>query len=73
MIFSREDEGRAIFVAKEDGIIAGVSIIDIGYKLLHPSITCQLYKRDGESVKKERLSPSFQVRPSRFYQVSASF
>ncbi|MCG3085972.1 carboxylating nicotinate-nucleotide diphosphorylase [Anoxybacillus sp. LAT_35] len=51
-IFSPSNEGRAIFVAKEDGIIAGVSIIEIGYQLLHPSIACQSYKRDGESVKK---------------------
>lgn len=54
-IFSPMDEGRAIFVAKEDGIIAGVSIIEIGYQLLHSSIACQLHKRDGERVKKGEL------------------
>jgi nicotinate-nucleotide pyrophosphorylase (carboxylating) len=51
-IFSATDTGSAMFVAKEDGIIAGVCVIEIGYKLLHEAITCELYKQDGERVKK---------------------
>ena len=50
-LFSEFDMGRAEFLVKEDGVAAGLCVIEEGYRLLDPAIKIEWYKRDGEAVK----------------------
>ncbi|MDQ0244594.1 nicotinate-nucleotide pyrophosphorylase (carboxylating) [Bacillus fengqiuensis] len=50
-LFSEFDTARAEFRVKEDGIVAGLCVIEEGYRLLDPAIKIEWYKRDGETVK----------------------
>lgn len=50
-LFSELDTARAEFLVKEDGVAAGLCIIEEGYRLLDPAIKVEWYKRDGEAVK----------------------
>ncbi|MGG3798260.1 carboxylating nicotinate-nucleotide diphosphorylase [Metabacillus fastidiosus] len=51
-IFPKEVDGEAVIIAKEDGIIAGTSIISIGYSLINKNITVEIFKNDGDTVEK---------------------
>lgn len=51
-IFPQEQMGKGIFVAKEDGIIAGLEIIETTYHLLDSSIEVSLKYNDGDTIEK---------------------
>ena len=51
-IFSNNDFGKGVFVAKDDGVFSGVSIIKQGFKLLNDEISIEFYVTDGQGVKK---------------------
>ena len=44
--------GEGKFIAKEDGIFVGQSIILEGYRLLDSNVECTFYKHDGQSIAK---------------------
>ncbi|WP_407269584.1 carboxylating nicotinate-nucleotide diphosphorylase [Radiobacillus sp. PE A8.2] len=50
-IFPAEQQGMGTFIAKQSGVLAGVSIIEKGYSLLDPTIEVSLHKRDGDVVE----------------------
>lgn len=50
-IFPDSEWATGTFIAKEDGVLAGIDIIATGYRLLHPAIDVTFYKRDGEQVR----------------------
>ncbi|WP_449540190.1 carboxylating nicotinate-nucleotide diphosphorylase [Ferdinandcohnia sp. Marseille-Q9671] len=51
-IFPFDTRGKAEFYVKEDGILAGASIIKSAYSLLDPSIEVSLVKNDGDPLRK---------------------
>jgi nicotinate-nucleotide pyrophosphorylase (carboxylating) len=51
-IFPIEQNGKGIFLVKEDGIIAGLDIIKEGFHLLDDSIGINIHFRDGDKVHK---------------------
>jgi nicotinate-nucleotide pyrophosphorylase (carboxylating) len=51
-IFNEHDIGEGVFVAKTSGVAAGMSLIEIGYRLLNDSMTVTYDKRDGDFVEK---------------------
>lgn len=51
-IFPPEQHGKGEFIAKEDGIIAGLDIIETAYHLLDPTLDITLYATDGERLEK---------------------
>lgn len=51
-VFSKEQYGRAIITAKEDGIFAGADIVVTGYGILDPRVSVKLLKRDGDQIRK---------------------
>lgn len=51
-IFSDSERGTGIYTAKADGVLAGLQIIETGYKLLEPSTSVTFYKKDGDPIKK---------------------
>lgn len=54
-IFPQEVNGEAVMIAKEDGLIAGMSIITIGYSLINKDLTVETFKKDGDVVKKGEI------------------
>lgn len=59
-IFPAAQKGRGVFIAKEDGIISGLPIIEEAYHLLDRNIEVVLHKEDGQLVKKgETIAEAF--------------
>ena len=54
-IFAVDDRGCGQFLAKDSGVIAGISIIKKGYELLHPEIEVQLHVQDGLWIEKGQV------------------
>lgn len=54
-IFLPDQMGKAIFTVKEDGILAGLEIIQEVYHLLDPSIHVYLFFSDSDHVQKEYI------------------
>ncbi|MFC0298592.1 carboxylating nicotinate-nucleotide diphosphorylase [Geobacillus jurassicus] len=50
-IFPAHERASGMFIAKADGVVAGVGIIAVGYQLLDPRIEVTLVKRDGERIQ----------------------
>lgn len=50
-IFPASQSGKAVFIAKESGIIAGLEIIEIAMQLISPNTVVQLLKKNGDTVK----------------------
>lgn len=50
-IFSKNDRGCGQFLAKEDGVIAGLQLIQLGYELFDQDIEVNLHVIDGDKVK----------------------
>lgn len=51
-IFGVEARGEAVILAKEEGVLAGVNIIEAGYSLFHSDVTVNLKKQDGDLLQK---------------------
>lgn len=50
-IFALDNMGSGHFLVKNDGIIAGLQIIKVGYSLFDPSIEVTYHAKDGDEVK----------------------
>ena len=51
-IFPTSQLGTGHFIVKDEGALAGLEIIQLGFQLLDPSITVELLKKDGDTVEK---------------------
>lgn len=51
-IFGQSARGEAIIIAKEDGILAGVDVIEAGYSLFHQKVNVNVKKQDGDKLVK---------------------
>lgn len=51
-IFGVEARGEAVILAKEEGVLAGVNIIEAGYSLFHSEVIVNLKKQDGDLLQK---------------------
>ncbi|PGT80628.1 MULTISPECIES: carboxylating nicotinate-nucleotide diphosphorylase [Bacillaceae] len=51
-IFGVEARGEAVILAKEEGVLAGVNIIEAGYSLFHSDVIVNLKKQDGDLLQK---------------------
>ncbi|GEN31597.1 nicotinate-nucleotide pyrophosphorylase (carboxylating) [Cerasibacillus quisquiliarum] len=51
-IFSPNHQGEGLFIAKESGVIAGLTIIEETYRLLDSKVKIQDQVRDGDLVEK---------------------
>lgn len=51
-IFSEDQQGKGIYTAKAEGVLAGLAAIETGYRMLDASATVNLFKNDGQTVKK---------------------
>jgi len=49
-IFPANERAKGVFMAKADGVVAGVGLIAAGYQLLDPHIDVSVMKQDGERV-----------------------
>jgi nicotinate-nucleotide pyrophosphorylase (carboxylating) len=54
-IFSSAQKAKGYFLVKEDGVLAGIELISIGYHLLDGAIEVTMFKQDGEAVKKGEI------------------
>lgn len=50
-IFPAHERASGMFIAKADGVVAGVGIIAAGYQLLDPRVEVTIMKQDGERVQ----------------------
>lgn len=51
-LLSPEDEGKATFLAKSEGVLCGLDIALRVFELLDPSFKAVTYKKDGDLLKK---------------------
>ncbi|EGP2702288.1 carboxylating nicotinate-nucleotide diphosphorylase [Listeria monocytogenes] len=51
-VFPRDTKGEGVFLAKEPGILCGISIPPKVYELLGGNIQFEAYKKDGDRVQK---------------------
>lgn len=49
-LFAKTDETKAIFLAKEAGILSGLAIIQTAYEIIDPNIHVTYLKKDGQHV-----------------------
>ena len=52
LVFGRELDGTGVFLAKDDGIVAGTEIIALTYSLYTDKVKVTLFKNDGDRVSK---------------------
>ncbi|WP_060787737.1 carboxylating nicotinate-nucleotide diphosphorylase [Geobacillus zalihae] len=50
-IFPAHERASGMFMAKADGVVAGVGMIAAGYQLLDPRVEVTIMKQDGERVQ----------------------
>lgn len=56
-IFSNNDKAFGTFLAKENGVVAGLGVVDLVFKTIDPSIIFQQLVEDGSVIKKgDRLA-----------------
>jgi nicotinate-nucleotide pyrophosphorylase (carboxylating) len=51
-IIPQESISRAIILAKEDGILAGIRVAERVFKKIDPSVSFRIHRRDGGEIKK---------------------
>ncbi|WLR52613.1 carboxylating nicotinate-nucleotide diphosphorylase [Bacillus tianshenii] len=51
-LFQSTDITEGEFLLKQDGVLAGISCIEAGYKLLNPNIEVETLQKDGEFLQK---------------------
>ena len=52
LIIPQNTKGKGIIIAKEDGVLAGIKIVEQVFKILDPKIKFKYLVNDGESFKK---------------------
>ncbi|EJB4689483.1 carboxylating nicotinate-nucleotide diphosphorylase [Listeria monocytogenes] len=58
-VFPRDTKGEGVFLAKEPGILCGISIPPKVYELLGGNIQFEAYKKDGDWVQKGDIIAAF--------------
>ncbi|MCP8967304.1 carboxylating nicotinate-nucleotide diphosphorylase [Ectobacillus ponti] len=48
LVFPKNMRAKGTFLLKDEGVLAGLDIIQAGFQLLDPSVEIQLYKQDGD-------------------------
>ncbi|MGN0453644.1 MAG: carboxylating nicotinate-nucleotide diphosphorylase [Ruminococcus sp.] len=51
-LIPEEQQGSADFLAKSDGVLCGMEVALRVFQLLQPDVKCEVYKNDGDSLKK---------------------
>ncbi|MDY3862186.1 MAG: carboxylating nicotinate-nucleotide diphosphorylase [Ruminococcus sp.] len=54
-LIPEEQQGSADFLAKSDGVLCGMEVALRVFQLLQPDIKCEVYKNDGDSLKKGEI------------------
>ena len=54
-LLSKQDQGHATFIMREEGIIAGLSVTQCTFHLVDPSLNCQWTFSDGDTVSKNSI------------------
>ncbi|WP_377887579.1 carboxylating nicotinate-nucleotide diphosphorylase [Alkalihalobacillus sp. R86527] len=52
LLFETDERGIAELVAKEDGVVCGQGVIDMGFRLLDADCSVEVYVQEGERVQK---------------------
>lgn len=58
-LFDEEQEGKALFLAKADGVLSGLDVSLRVFELLDPSFKATRHKKDGDEVKKGDVIAEF--------------
>lgn len=51
-LFTGDEQGSFLFVAKEDGIFCGEAVIRVGFALVDHQVKVEIYIKDGEQIQK---------------------
>ena len=54
-LIPEEQQGSADFLAKSDGVLCGMEAALRVFQLLQPDVKCEVYKNDGDSLKKGEI------------------
>ena len=54
-LIPEDQEGSASFIAKADGVLAGLEIALRVFELLQPDFRAEIFKRDGDELKKGEI------------------
>lgn len=54
-LIDENQENTAKFIAKDDGILCGIDVALRVFEILQPSFTAEIYKRDGDVLKKGEI------------------
>ena len=55
LVFDEDMTGSGVFLAKGDGVISGTDIISLTYDVFGDEVSVELFKKDGELVKKGEI------------------
>lgn len=72
-VFPRDTMGEGVFLAKETGILCGISIPPKVYELLGGNIQFEAYKKMVTGFKKAILSRLLRLQFARYFPVSELF
>jgi nicotinate-nucleotide pyrophosphorylase (carboxylating) len=50
-LFQEEEAGSGTFIAKENGIFAGVAVLEEAFRLLDPAAAVTCFKKDGDKIE----------------------
>ena len=56
-IFNAADEGRARFIVKSDGVLAGIPLAEATFRAIDPASRFTAHKDDGDEVRSATRSP----------------
>lgn len=54
-LIPEEQQGSADFLAKSNGVLCGMEVALRVFQLLQPDVKCEIYKNDGDSLKKGEI------------------
>lgn len=54
-LIPEEQQGSADFLAKSNGVLCGMEVALRVFQLLQPDVKCEVYKNDGDSLKKGEI------------------
>lgn len=62
-VIDPDAEGTAKFISKADGVLCGIDVAMRVFQLLDPSFSADVFKRDGDLLKKAMRSQSCTAKP----------
>ncbi len=64
-----EDHRSAmLFSLRQPGVIAGLDVAEMAFRLVDPDVTFERMARDGQSLEKGRMLPAFPAPPALYSQ-----